>query len=251
MNRFPSTHVSAALLRKYFMTSTARLFRNEEADYLHWIAKNPDGYVLNLRARPNRNYLMLHRASCVDISRASPNRGAAQFTGGSYAKLCASHPDEISHWLIENVHGSVSVTHLCQRCEPNVPIDEAAVLRTGFASAIEKALRDDPEARRGRLAAKSNKKPGKRYVMTCVFERDPDVVAEVLARAKGHCEGCGAQGPFRRKSKSDPYLEVHHRIPLSENGDDTVENALALCPNCHRHRHFGTEPWKSRTEHDG
>lgn len=33
--------------------------------------------------------------------------------------------------------------------------------------------------------------------------------------------------------------EVHHKVPLSAGGDDTVENAIALCPNCHRKAHFG------------
>ncbi len=27
-----------------------------------------------------------------------------------------------------------------------------------------------------------------------------------------------------------PYLDLHHREPLAENGEDTVENAAALCP---------------------
>jgi 5-methylcytosine-specific restriction protein A len=26
---------------------------------------------------------------------------------------------------------------------------------------------------------------------------------------------------------------------LASDGDDTVENAVALCPNCHRRAHFG------------
>ncbi|WP_442967956.1 HNH endonuclease [Rheinheimera sp.] len=36
-----------------------------------------------------------------------------------------------------------------------------------------------------------------------------------------------------------PYLEVHHRIPLAEKGEDTLENAIELCPNCHIQAHFG------------
>jgi 5-methylcytosine-specific restriction protein A len=34
-------------------------------------------------------------------------------------------------------------------------------------------------------------------------------------------------------------LEVHHKKQLSEGGEDTVENAIALCPNCHREAHYG------------
>lgn len=45
-------------------------------------------------------------------------------------------------------------------------------------------------------------------------------------------------GPFRRLD-GEIFLEVHHIIPLSEGGEDTVANAEALCPNCHREKHFG------------
>ncbi len=34
-----------------------------------------------------------------------------------------------------------------------------------------------------------------------------------------------------------PYLEEHHVIPLNEGGDDSINNAVALCPNCHRKIH--------------
>ncbi|WP_163591073.1 HNH endonuclease, partial [Klebsiella variicola] len=36
-----------------------------------------------------------------------------------------------------------------------------------------------------------------------------------------------------------PFLEVHHIEWLSNGGEDSVENAIALCPNCHRQAHFG------------
>lgn len=75
-------------------------------------------------------------------------------------------------------------------------------------------------------------------VTTTVFLRNPDVVAEVLFRSKGACEDCGKPAPFHRASDGSPYLEVHHKVLLSEGGDDTVKNAIALCPNCHRARHF-------------
>ncbi|WP_342542729.1 HNH endonuclease signature motif containing protein [Paenisporosarcina sp. FSL H8-0542] len=37
----------------------------------------------------------------------------------------------------------------------------------------------------------------------------------------------------------NPYLEVHHIKRLADNGEDSVENAIAVCPNCHRELHFG------------
>ena len=44
--------------------------------------------------------------------------------------------------------------------------------------------------------------------------------------------------PFN-KPTGEPFLEVHHVIGLAEGGPDIVENAVALCPNCHREAHHG------------
>ena len=30
-----------------------------------------------------------------------------------------------------------------------------------------------------------------------------------------------------------PFVEIHHIIPQSENGPDTIDNAVALCAYCH------------------
>lgn len=107
-----------------------------------------------------------------------------------------------------------------------------------FRDEINRSSNTPPEERRKRLK-KAIVKPKKILVSTFIYERNPDVVAEVLYRAKGKCEKCLSPAPFNRKSDGSPYLEVHHRIPLAEGGDDTVENAIALCPNCHREAHYG------------
>ncbi|PJZ64105.1 hypothetical protein CH371_19770 [Leptospira wolffii] len=76
-------------------------------------------------------------------------------------------------------------------------------------------------------------------VSSKAFERNPDVIIYTLRRAAGVCEQCKNPAPFKRSSDGMPYLEVHHKIPLSEGGTDEVSNTLALCPNCHRRLHFG------------
>jgi 5-methylcytosine-specific restriction protein A len=78
---------------------------------------------------------------------------------------------------------------------------------------------------------------GKRETTTNVYERSPQVRSYVLSRAKGHCEWCGELG-FKTTSGSI-YLETHHIQPLSEEGSDSVDNVIALCPNHHREAHFG------------
>ncbi|WP_244103918.1 HNH endonuclease [Burkholderia ambifaria] len=45
---------------------------------------------------------------------------------------------------------------------------------------------------------------------------------------------CKEPAPFLRKKDHTPYLDVHHKQRLADDGDDTIENAIALCPNCHR-----------------
>ncbi len=89
-----------------------------------------------------------------------------------------------------------------------------------------------------RLAA-APPKPRQVTAITVQYYRNQDVVAAVLERANGECEGCTLPAPFLRASNGTPYLEVHHKVQLSKGGDDTVENAIALCPNCHRKTHFG------------
>lgn len=70
------------------------------------------------------------------------------------------------------------------------------------------------------------------------FIRDPDVVAWVLLQANGNCEACENPSPFKRDDGSG-FLEVHHVKTLASGGPDTVDNAIACCPNCHRELHYG------------
>jgi 5-methylcytosine-specific restriction protein A len=79
-----------------------------------------------------------------------------------------------------------------------------------------------------------------------VFVRDPKQRTQVLERAKGNCELCGALG-FQMPTGA-LYLETHHIVPLSENGPDIKDNMIALCPNDHREAHYGLRAQKLRRE---
>lgn len=107
-----------------------------------------------------------------------------------------------------------------------------------FNSAVQKS-RNDPLAERQARLKDAVAIPIKVQVITFVFRRNPDVVATVLDRADGLCERCKKPAPFRRKRGDTAYLEVHHKKQLANGGEDTVTNAIALCPNCHRELHFG------------
>lgn len=100
------------------------------------------------------------------------------------------------------------------------------------------SMADTRTARLERLRL-APKKPEILTVLTTTYNRNPDVIAEVLLRAQGRCESCRSPAPFRKASDGAPYLEVHHVVRLADGGDDTEQNAIAVCPNCHRKHHFG------------
>ena len=82
--------------------------------------------------------------------------------------------------------------------------------------------------------------PVARDTVTRAYARRADVKAWVLREAAGRCELCGVDARFRAADGS-PYLEVHHARMLAEGGPDTVENAAAVCPTCHRRLHLGID----------
>ena len=83
------------------------------------------------------------------------------------------------------------------------------------------------------------KKPLKEFQYTIKqYSRNLYVIKLALQRANGTCECCNESAPFLRMEGS-PYLEIHHLIPLSEEGNDDIDNVSAICPNCHKELHFG------------
>ena len=69
-----------------------------------------------------------------------------------------------------------------------------------------------------------------------VYYRDPYVKELVKRIAEGKCQYCGKIAPFNDK-KGKPYLEEHHVKRLADGGSDTIDNVVAICPNCHRRMH--------------
>lgn len=112
-----------------------------------------------------------------------------------------------------------------------------STLDSSFKKQVEKSLNSDQLTRMRRLET-ANEMPTYIQVTSLAFVRNSDVVAEVLFRANGICGLCKKKAPFHT-ADGRPYLEVHHKIRLADKGPDTVKNAIALCPNCHRELHYG------------
>ena len=71
---------------------------------------------------------------------------------------------------------------------------------------------------------------------TDTYIRDPYIAEYARVRANGICQFCDLLAPFATKD-GNPYLESHHVIWLSAGGDDSIDNTIALCPNCHKKMH--------------
>ncbi len=119
--------------------------------------------------------------------------------------------------------------------ELNIPLDYHEKLYIE----IQQSKNDSSQKRKKRLMDRIFLIPESYETTTRVFKRNPDVIVEVLLRAIGVCEKCKTTAPFNRATDGSPYLEVHHLKRLANGGEDTVANAIAVCPNCHKELHFG------------
>lgn len=59
-----------------------------------------------------------------------------------------------------------------------------------------------------------------------------DIRKRVFERDKGKCQSRGMGGVC-----GAPANEVHHIIPLTRGGANSVSNLISLCKTCHDHRH--------------
>ncbi|WP_269764888.1 HNH endonuclease signature motif containing protein [Burkholderia ubonensis] len=141
----------------------------------------------------------------------------------------------ISSWLNEGdevVIGSVG-TQLFAIKTKATPKSAAIITDEVVARADKKIVLE--------RAKEANGKPAKQKVERNDFARNPYVVRGAILRSAGKCEMPGCKCELFEKEDGSTYLEVHHVTPLSEDGDDTLANAAALCPRCHRELHFGKE----------
>ena len=124
--------------------------------------------------------------------------------------------------------------------EPEMPTADPEAFSTRVSAALQKA-RESGLPPKGSSKVAQVSREGQQFV------RDPEIVAWVLNEANGVCEACGCDAPFVR-SDGTPYLEVHHVRWLAESGPDTTDNAIALCPNCHRRLHSSNDRVAFRRE---
>lgn len=214
-------------------------------------------YVADIVGWEDKNELSQERLALLNehIKEFQPGEGEIYF--GIKDKKCANL---ISIINLKKVANQLSTANLIKESDgtplktrsraggwsyvkilPLLSIDQTIVadrLYEEFEEAVSQSISDDGDSRKRRLES-TEIFPEKVQTISYGFKRNPDVVAEVLNRASGKCELCQLNAPFNRASNGSPYLEVHHWISLSDGGEDTINNAGALCPNCHKQAHWG------------
>lgn len=78
--------------------------------------------------------------------------------------------------------------------------------------------------------------PTTKVVTSTRFDRDLSVVNTVKKLANGYCELTGERTFM--DANGEYFLEVHHVIPLSKGGYDTIDNCVAITPTMHRALHY-------------
>lgn len=125
----------------------------------------------------------------------------------------------------------------------------AAKVGNASAQALGEVLVSAGKTTLADVIAKAKQATGKPKTVLrkqAAFVRNPYVVAAALIRADGRCELPGCNTKLFEKDDGTLFLEVHHIIPLAEDGVDELANAAAQCPMCHRELHLGKSRYDKR-----
>lgn len=122
---------------------------------------------------------------------------------------------------------------------PIEPVDTAdeIVIPESEEEQNEQALQLSTEQLRTIAVKHRVEHPERQEVSIKQYRRYPYIAELAKREANGICQLCGNEAPFVT-ADGKPFLESHHIVWLSEGGADTIENTVAVCPNCHRKLHY-------------
>lgn len=104
---------------------------------------------------------------------------------------------------------------------------------------IEKNIDKETENIKDENEKKNTRELGKEQT---VYARENFPLVEInkiYKRANNKCEFCECQ-TFEKKN-GEMYFEIHHIVHYSDGGENSAQNCVLLCPNCHRKIHFAKE----------
>lgn len=206
-------------------------FGEGDAPYLEWLKNHQDGFVLQTKAHPDPDYMNLHSAKCKSISKVTSSKKASPFTAAGYIKICSDDPTELFKYAISQ--GRSIAPHHSRCCARFVDtsifdsFNHLVVEHTGSAGPTILEL-----SKQAKKAGRSQPKKVSSEVTT--FARSDEVVKYAKAVSEGACSLCKCV--FEREPQR--FLDCHHIVFLRDGGEDTRENVVAVCPNCHRKLHL-------------
>jgi DNA-binding MarR family transcriptional regulator len=109
------------------------IFLNDDAAYRWWIGHHRGGFVLDGRRRPKLGHLVLHRATCGEISSYHSTR--RHWTTGSRLKAVSLNREELIVWGAAETGRAVTC---CATCRPDQQLKQHAA----SAGALPKLARE-------------------------------------------------------------------------------------------------------------
>lgn len=112
-----------------------------------------------------------------------------------------------------------------------------------YQTAVQEML--EPESSTVQPPDAPKKKPSPiNLAARSLYPRNPSVAIAALTAAKFQCEIDSTHKTFTSKAKKRPYIEAHHLVPMSTQGEfeyslDVSANVVGLCPLCHKLLHLG------------
>lgn len=98
------------------MSERVVMYFESEGAYLDWIARNQNGFVLNVRAKHDPEYVVLHRATCYSIAAPASNAPEGGFTERGYRKVCSTSLDSLRDWAQSYGRDDGSFSSECSFC---------------------------------------------------------------------------------------------------------------------------------------
>jgi len=200
---------------------------SSEKPYLNWLAKNPDGFVLQTDRAFSPQYIHIHSARCGSISNPNSGKNPYPYTGRAFQKFCSMDVDElISLAISKGREEPLKKPRCCKRHLSGVDYQKAQI---GIL-AEKMSLQEISD-----LAKQHEcQYPGQKTVTVKVYGRNEYISAYAKSSAGQACSLCKegfSQSPQR-------FLDCHHIEFLRNGGADVRENVIGVCPNCHRILHI-------------
>ena len=104
---------------------------------------------------------------------------------------------------------------------------------------IEKSIDEETENIKDENEKKNTRELGKEQTIYARLNFPLEEINKIHERAQNKCEYCECQ-TFEKKN-GEMYFEIHHIVHYSDGGENSAQNCVLLCPNCHRKIHFAKE----------